>query len=321
MSVKELERELEALGDLGAEWMVYGEASYPSLLREVSDPPPVLTLWGHNHLLQKEMVGIVGARYSTAVGDKLAYGMGRDFSEGGYVVVSGLARGIDAKAHEGSLQKGTVGVMGSGFHHMYPEENKKLFEQIKDVGLLVSEHSPWVGVQGKLFPRRNRIIAGLSRGVVVIEGSIKSGSLITAQMALDYDREVFAVPGSPLDGRSKGCHKLIKEGAHLVESAFDVMEVLKGYEGGVLKMGSREMTFRFSFGDEEIREEEEDVLERLREELMVKVSYVPVLVDDLIGGLVYSPRVCLSVLADLELAGKVRIESGGYVLLNEEAEK
>ena len=288
-SKKDAERELMQLDELGASVLVYGEEGYPDTLMQIPDPPPVISCWGHSHLLNRDMVGVVGSRYSSIAGEKMTEKLCEELSENQLIVVSGLARGIDYKAHKSSLSNGTIGVMGSGFYHCYPDENRGLFEQIREVGLLISEHSPNVGVQGKLFPRRNRIIAGLSQGVIVVEASVKSGSLITARMALNYNREVFAVPGSPIDGRSKGCNLLIKEGAYLVESAQDVLEVIRERKNKTLKVPTTE-NWSFDF-DEFISVENEsrdDVLNnydisQIRESLYKRISYIPVLLDDLIS--------------------------------------
>ena len=323
MSKKEAGRELSELDELGAGMLVYGEEGYPDNLMQISDPPPVISYWGHVHLLNREMVGVVGSRYSSAAGEKIAEQLCYELSENGIVIVSGLARGIDGKAHQSSLSNGTVGVMGSGFYHCYPEENRKLFEQIREVGLLVSEHSPDVGVQGKLFPRRNRIIAGLSKGVVIVEASIKSGSLITARMAMNYNRDVFAVPGSPIDRRANGCNLLIKEGAYLVENAQDVLDIVRARQSKTLELPNNEFaSFNFSeflgvgrvsgieYSDNEISE----VLEGLYE----RISYTPVLLDDLIFSTGYPANLCAVAITDLELAGKIVREPGGYIVLGEE---
>jgi DNA processing protein len=191
-------RELDALAKLGGRMIASSEAEYPRGLAALEAPPPIISVLGHPHLLQKEMIAIVGARNASALARKLADILARDLGFAGLVVVSGMARGIDASAHEAALAVGTVAVMAGGVDVIYPPENEKLYAAVKNQGAIVSEMRLGEAPQARHFPRRNRIISGLARGVVVVEAAEKSGSLITAQCALDQGREIFAVPGSPL---------------------------------------------------------------------------------------------------------------------------
>src|SRR5882757_3670533 len=225
-------RELDGLAKLGGRMIASCEADYPPGLAALEAPPPVLSVLGHPHLLQKEMIAIVGARNASALARKFADTLARELGFAGLVVVSGMARGIDASAHEAALAVGTVAVVAGGADVIYPPENEKLYAAIKNQGVIVSEMRLGEAPQARHFPRRNRIISGLSRGVVVVEAAEKSGSLITAQCALDQGREIFAVPGSPLDPRARGANRLIREGATLTESAEDILSVLSLILGG-----------------------------------------------------------------------------------------
>lgn len=200
------------------------DPAYPPLLRQIADPPPVLHLAGTATLLSAPAVALVGARNASALGRRLAAGLAAGLGAGGWVVVSGLARGIDAAAHEAALPSGTIAVLAGGVDIAYPRENLALYRRIRDEGgLLLSEMPLGVQPQARHFPRRNRLVSGLACGVVLVEAALRSGSLITARRALEQDREVFAVPGSPLDPRARGCNALIKDGAVLVETAEDVL--------------------------------------------------------------------------------------------------
>jgi DNA processing protein len=220
------EEEADALAAAGADLLVLGETGYPPLLAAVEDAPPVIGLLGHRHLAERPAVAVVGARNASANGRRLAQQLAGDLGAAGFAVVSGLARGIDAAAHQGALDSGTLAVVAGGIDVVYPEENRALYEAIVARGLVLSEMPPGTVPQSRHFPRRNRLISGLSLGVVVVEATPRSGSLITARLALEQGREVFAVPGSPLDPRARGCNKLLRDGAGLVESAEDVVEVL-----------------------------------------------------------------------------------------------
>ncbi len=214
-------KEIEAAEKFGARMLLYGAADYPRLLHAISDPPPLITVIGHTHIWQKsDVVAMVGARNASANGCQFAAASWRrNWAMPGLAVVSGLARGIDTFVHKGSLATGTVAVIAGGIDNIYPPENEALYKQIRDSGAIISEQPfgqlPYSGA----FPGRNRIIAGMSLGTVVVEASPKSGSLITARFAMENNREVFAVPGSPLDPRSKGCNHLLRQGATMVESA------------------------------------------------------------------------------------------------------
>ena len=226
------EREIAELVQLGGRMIAACEAEFPRGLAALEDPPPLISVLGHPHLLQKEIVAIVGARNASALARKFTDILSRDLGFAGMVVASGLARGIDASAHEAALAVGTVAVVAGGVDIIYPPENEKLYAAIKKQGVIISEMRLGDAPQARHFPRRNRIISGLARGVVVVEAAVKSGSLISAQYALDQGREVFAVPGSPLDPRARGTNRLIRDGATLTEGAEDILAVLRPMLGG-----------------------------------------------------------------------------------------
>lgn len=222
-----IEAEIAAGAAKDARLLVLGDADYPARLAAIDPPPPVLWTRGDVRLLGGETIGIVGARIASAGGQRIARGLAQALGQDGFVVVSGLARGIDAAAHLGSLKTGTVAVLGGGVDDVYPPDNADLYAQIADQGCVVSESPMGARAQARDFPRRNRIIAGLSRGVIVVEAELKSGSLITARLAGEQGRDVFAVPGSPLDPRSKGPNELLRQGAILCEGLEDVRRGLE----------------------------------------------------------------------------------------------
>ncbi|GFE65293.1 DNA-processing protein DprA [Litoreibacter roseus] len=219
-------RELAHGKRLGARPVCFGAADYPRTLMEISDAPPILWMIGNISLLQKPMVALVGARNASSLGTRMAKALASELSEAGFPVVSGLARGIDTAAHIAALDHGTIAVQAGGVDTVYPAENMNLHEDIGAKGLRLSEQPLGLTPQARDFPRRNRIISGLSQAIVVVEAAAKSGSLITAKNALDQGRDVLVVPGHPFDGRSAGCNMLIRDGATLVRNAKDVIEAI-----------------------------------------------------------------------------------------------
>ncbi|NHF74128.1 DNA-processing protein DprA [Paracoccus xiamenensis] len=218
--------ELKAGMKTGARLIRCDAPDYPALLREISDAPPVIWIKGNMAALSRPTIAVIGARNASSLGLRMARGMTAGLAKAGVVTVAGLARGIDSAVHEASLKSGTIAVMAGGIDSIYPAENKVLAAAICDQGCLITEQPPGTEPIARHFPLRNRIIAGLSHGVVVVEAAVKSGSLITARDSLDQGREVMAVPGHPVDGRAGGCNQLIRDGAVLVRSAEDVIEAL-----------------------------------------------------------------------------------------------
>jgi len=230
-SPAEAEAELSAGAALGAKLLASCEAAFPPLLAAIDPPPPVIWTLGDAGLLHGRTVAVVGARIASAAGQRFARALARDLGQAGYGVASGLARGIDAAAHEGSLDTGTIAVLAGGIDDIYPPEHGELYRRIAERGCVVSETAVGRRAQAKDFPRRNRLISGLSLAVVVVEAELRSGSLITARLAAEQGREVFAVPGSPLDARAKGTNDLIRQGAALCEGADDVLRVVETLRG------------------------------------------------------------------------------------------
>lgn len=300
------EREQAQLAALGGQLILSCDAAYPRGLKALDAPPPLLSVLGHPHLLQKEMVAIVGARNASALARKFADTLARDLGFAGLVVVSGLARGIDSAAHEAALAVGTVAVVAGGVDIIYPPENEKLYQTIKNQGVILSEMRLGEAPQARHFPRRNRIISGLARGVVVVEAAERSGSLITAQYALDQGREIFAVPGSPLDPRARGANRLIREGATLTESAEDILSVLSPMLGGDFQ----EPDSSVPLPPAEALEAEAD---RIRARVEEALGPAPVEIDELIRQLGAPPAAVLTVILELELAGRCARHPGNRV--------
>jgi len=225
-SLAEADAELAAGQRLGARLLCAGEPDFPPLLAALDPAPPVIWARGETALLARPGVGVVGARIASAAGQRFARDLARDLGAAGWLIVSGMARGIDAAAHEGALASGTVAVLGGGVDDIYPPEHRDLYARLIERGCVISESPPGARAQARDFPRRNRLISGLSRAVVVVEAELRSGSLITARLAGEQGREVLAVPGSPLDPRAKGTNDLIRQGAALCEGAEDVLRAL-----------------------------------------------------------------------------------------------
>lgn len=220
--IETVEREIAAGDAIGARLLVLGDSDYPEMLAALDPPPPILWTRGRVDLLNQPSVAIVGARIASAGGQRIARGLAQQLGQAGHVVVSGMARGIDAAAHEGASATGTVAVLGGGVNDIYPSEHADLYARLTEQGCVVSESPVGARAQARDFPRRNRIISGLSRGVVVVEAEVRSGSLITARLAAEQGRDVFAVPGSPLDPRARGPNELLRQGAILCEGIEDI---------------------------------------------------------------------------------------------------
>jgi DNA processing protein len=301
-------RELDALAKLGGRMIASAEAEFPQGLAALEAPPPLIMVLGHVALLRREMVAIVGARNASALGRKLAERIAADIGAAGLVVASGLARGIDTAAHEGSLATGTCAVLAGGIDIIYPPENAALYERVKSEGAIVSEMPPGMAPQARHFPRRNRIISGLARGVVIVEAAEGSGSLITANYALEQNREIFAIPGSPLDPRAKGTNRLIREGATLTESADDVLAALRAIIGHEFREPDPAPGTPPPI-DPAVDAE----ADRIRASLLEMLAPAPVDIDELIRRSGASTAAVLTVLLELELAGKLTRHPGNRV--------
>lgn len=307
----EAEREMAALVRFGVHVIGHGEPGYPRRLRAVEDAPPLLLAIGNPHLLARPAIAIVGARNASGNGRQFARKLAADLSaQFGLLVVSGLARGIDTAAHEGSLAGGTCAVMAGGPDVVYPPENDRLHAAIAEGGVIVSEHALGTEPQARHFPRRNRIISGIAAGVVVVEASERSGSLITARLALEQGREVFAVPGSPMDPRCAGPNHLLREGATLVRDGRDVMEVLDPL------LRRRELDDdRAAAGPRAPAAPPPEVAEDARAAVLACLGASPVTVDEVIRECQLSAPVVATILLELELAGRLERHSGNRVSL------
>jgi DNA processing protein len=303
----EVEAEWEAAAAAGARPLLLGGPGYPPLLATAAAPPPLLWALGDPALAARPVVALVGARNASALGIRMAGRLARDLGAMGYVVASGLARGIDASAHRAALETGTIAVLAGGVDMPYPPENKALATEIACRGLRLSEMPMGHEARAQDFPRRNRIVAGIAQGVVVVEGALRSGSLITARDALDHGREVMAVPGSPLDGRAGGCNALIRDGATLVRSAEDVAEALA--------QGTGEPAPRPRPVDVPEISPVSVAAGGLTGRLVALLGPVPVPEDSLIREIGGSAPEIGAALLDLELAGRVVRHPGSLISL------
>jgi DNA processing protein len=304
------ERELQALDRLGARLVAWGEPDYPPALAAVEDAPPLLSLLGQAPLLRRQAIAVVGARNASANGRRFARDLALQLGQKGLVVVSGFARGIDTAAHEGALPTGTIAVLAGGIDVLYPEENRALRDAIIERGALIAEMPVGTVPKGRHFPRRNRIISGSALGVVVVEGALRSGSLITARFALEQGREVFAVPGSPLDPRCRGTNDLIRRGATLTETAEDVAAQLQGPLSPAAP--ARRTAWPSPLPEEPVGGGE---LEAARRRVLERLSPTPVGIDDLVRECQLPQALTMSVLLELELAGRLERQPGNLVAL------
>ncbi len=298
--------EIVALKRAGARYLFHDSQGYPPLLAQIESAPPILTVRGDADLGGRPSVAVVGARNASAAAVKLARDFAAALAEAGFVVVSGLARGIDGAAHRGALAGGTVGVIASGIDVTYPPEHAELQEEIANRGLLIAEQPPGTEPLARHFPSRNRIIAGLAAGTLVVEAAPKSGSLITARLAAEFGREIMAIPGSPLDSRAHGCNQLIRDGAVLVQTPDDVIELLSAFDG-TLRSSFREATPAFAANDELIQEPAD--VEGL-------LTIAPVAIDELIRQSGESAAGVQLALLELEIAGRLVRHAGGRVSLS-----
>ncbi|WP_374764974.1 DNA-processing protein DprA [Yunchengibacter salinarum] len=308
---RSVKQELSRLSALGGTDLHLGDSAYPAALAAVEDAPPVLFVLGHPHLLEKTCVGLVGARNASAAGQKMAATLAAGLAEAGMIVVSGLARGIDSAAHHAALDGGTVACVAGGVDVVYPRENQVLFDAMTRQGAVVSEMPMGTRPQARHFPRRNRLISGLSRGIVVIEAAERSGSLITARLAGEQGRDVFAVPGSPLDPRARGTNRLISEGATLVQTVDDIVEALAASGPAPFEEGEDLPLFRTAATATESDAPECD--ERAREVIAGLISPSPTPLDELIRLSGLPAGAVQGAVLELELAGLAERLPGGRV--------
>lgn len=296
--------EMKAVASQGAQYLFLDDPDYPELLTHIDNAPPVLTVKGNVSLLKRSPIAMVGARNASAGACRYARTLAYELGQADFAIASGLARGIDTAAHAGSLDTGTIAVIAGGIDIAYPPENRELQDAIAEGGLLIAEQPPGTEPRARHFPYRNRIIAGLALGTVVIEAAPKSGSLITARLAAEAGREVMAVPGSPLDPRSRGCNQLIREGATLVQNAAEIAELVRPMDN---RMQPSKAVLAFAPVEESGDSDRQKVVG------LMSMTYVSV--DELVRQSGSSQSVVQMVLLEIELAGKLERGAGGKVRL------
>lgn len=300
-------KEIENCNKINAKLIYYTDCQYPKLLREIDDPPPLISALGNQDLLQKNSIAVVGPRNPSLNAILFAKKIAADLAKHKIVVISGLARGIDSAAHEAAIDFATIGVIGCGINRIYPAQNQKLYQKLASHGLIISEcpfNSEPLAIN---FPQRNRIISGLSMGVVIVEASLKSGTLITANYAAKQGRELFVVPGSPFDLRSRGANRLIKEGAKLIEDIDDIIEDLPN-----LKMrfcDSDDITDAPSHPNNQTVDCD-DPLIKIQSQILTKLSFSQTPLDQLITELQAPIKLINSAITALELSNQIQIEYG-----------
>ncbi len=309
-SEADAKKEIDDCRKKGADIITIYDEQYPQILKQIKDAPPVLTIYGNKNILNNHTIAVVGARNASANGCRFAEDISRDLGRQDIIIASGLARGIDTAAHNGSLETGTIAVVAGGIDKIYPPENKDLFKKIGERGAVIAEMPFGAIPKAQNFPRRNRIISGISLGTIVVEASLNSGSLITARMTLEQNREVFAVPGSPLDPRCKGTNKLIKQGAHLVESAEDIINQLDYMSN--IKIPTWQDGGRDFINPQNINIPESEV-DIARPAIIEKIGHSPTAVDDIISQTGIATNIVVTVLLELELAGRLNRHFGNKV--------
>ncbi len=304
--------EMDAVERVGGRMLLKDDPGYPPRLAAIADAPPLITALGEPSLLTRPTIAMVGARNASAAGRRFAHDLAKELGSAQLVVVSGLARGIDTHTHQGALATGTVAVVAGGANNIYPPENETLYELIREQGAIVSEQPLGTVPQARHFPRRNRLISGLSLGVVVVEATSRSGSLITARFAADQGREVFAVPGTPTDPRHRGTNRLIREGAILTESAQDIIDNLQ------FPMKMPEIQGQSCGNGPFVREicDPSDVTDNVRRQVIDLLGPSPVSVDELVRQCQVTPAELWPVLLELELAGRLSRLEGGNISLS-----
>jgi len=304
-------KEMDALQKRGGQFLFADEKSYPLALSALEDAPPILSVLGNPKLLNCAGVGIVGARNASLNGQKFAHKLAQELGHEQQIIISGLARGIDTAAHDGALATGTIAVVAGGVNIIYPPENKSLYEKIIFDGCVVAESPFGMEPLARHFPKRNRIISGLSAGVVVVEATVQSGSLITARMAAEQGRDVYAVPGHPFDPRAAGPNKLIQDGAILVQSAQDVLKNLSGFHGSLASFEEMPATPWQAAPIDGPEGEEARAL------ILQNISMAPVTVDELVRNCHLTIPQAQMILLELELAGRLqRLPGNRIVLIN-----
>jgi len=311
--VEAIEAEMEHSEQMGAQILAACEPDYPAYLRAVDPCPPLISLLGRADILHKPCVAIVGSRNSSAIGQRFARQISAELGQAGYTIISGLARGIDTSAHSAALLTGTAAVLGGGVDHIYPRQNTELYQAMAEQGALISESPLGYRATARDFPRRNRIISGLSMGVVVIEAAERSGTLITARYALEQNREVMAAPGSPLDPRTKGCNRLIQQGAALIENVDDIINCLENTRPPQI-MEPDEDYNQAKFDWESAQGDIDDAKDTITNLL----SPTPTPRDEIIRHSGFATAIATAAMLEMELSGDALVEPDGRIALNPE---
>lgn len=316
-------REIENTFNANAQFILYGFDDYPKLLSHIYDPPPILTVLGNKQYLDKKNIAIVGARNASLHGVQIAQNLATELSSYGIGITSGLARGIDQAAHKGALYTGfTIAAIACGINIAYPHEHTKLQNKIAEQGVVVTEFPFGAQPQATHFPRRNRLIAGLCHGCVVIEAALNSGSLITSKLALDYHKPIFAVPGSPLDPRCKGSNNLIRSGAILTEEALDVLSEIPEFSLNNSFLNSQKLALQnktkpskdlFSASSKQILNKDTHHLS-IEDYILSLLSTTPVSIDTILRNAPFPASKILSCMTLLEINSKILYQQNGYVL-------
>jgi len=312
-SISDVEKEVSQVKKFGAEILLFGDEDYPRLVREIYDPAPLLTVFGRKELLNQDSISVVGPRNATFHACKFAEKVAEDLGQNSITIVSGLARGVDAAAHRGSLKTGTAAVIAGGINNIYPLENAKLYQQIYEAGVIVSESPFGAKPFSSSFIQRNRIISGMSYGVIIVEAGMQSGSLTTARFALEHGREVFAVPGSPLDPRCSGSNMLLEDGAIFTQNAARVLREISGMRARFAELGKLEEPDGKPFLAPSIKMPSEDDLSKVRIEILQKIGFVAIEIDDIIMQIGAPARLVNIALVQLELAEVIAVNAGRVV--------
>ena len=313
-SEEKAEKELKNTEDFGAQILTFSDENYPRLLRDISDPSPILTVKGDINFFNNDTIAIVGPRNASFNAIALAKNVALELGQHSVTTVSGLARGIDGAAHEASILSGTIAVIGGGIDHVYPRENANLFRLVAENGLIVSENPFGASPKGGHFIQRNRIISGLSYGVIIVEAGLRSGSLTTARFAKEQGREIFSVPGSPFDPRCQGANRLIKDGARMFESIDDILEELPALRARFSETGIMREPESDAFKGPEIKMPSDVEIKEVREIIISKLSMTPTPIDTIIREIGAPIRVINIALIQLELTDKIEAK-GGMVAL------
>ncbi|MDX1916447.1 MAG: DNA-processing protein DprA [Rickettsiaceae bacterium] len=301
-------REIESTYKAGVSYLLFNDERFSALLKKIDNFPPVLTYKGNVDLMNRKIVGIVGSRNCSISGKQITTKLANDFLAAKIVVCSGLARGIDAAAHKASLPN-TIGVIAGGIGNIYPPENHQLYSEIAESGVIISELPITTSPLARHFPQRNRIIAGLSHAIVIIEASLSSGSLITANFGIDNNREIFACPGFPLDPRCQGSNKLIKEGAQLLESSNDVIEYISHIHNEAM-----EETSNVKYAPIYKNVDESLINESSRMVVLSMLSNMPISLEEIAKETDLPFAIIITILLELELEGKITSSGTRYIL-------